>query len=1102
MADASEMSKREFPSTSIWATQTNAVGIQRKRKAEAEDVPKKFHEAIRIFFFSEHGIGPLVVSIAIINLLVWRIFSLGPISLADPIAFAGTIVFWSLQEHVLHQKFLHSKIDWYGKQIHQGHHEKPYFHISIDPPALMLGWMGSVHLLFRHIFPLPIAISATLGYSIAGLFYEWAHFIVHTKVKPSNHFWKTMRNNHIRHHNVDDRFWLAFSLPLVDDFFGTNPPIAEVRKMKRNDNAAKTAPLGSSIAGQKALTKQSTRLFSTPFEADLYADDDDTNPFEKSKQRPSPLQVPLDTKLVIGLNKYSHDTTLCAANAKTGEVLFAISKERLSRRKHDSGNIATLVETCCDSLNLDLDAIETVVMNNHHHRILPLEVNPAHMEWEAGLHINNGQEDGYDDEENLLPNAKKTELSHHLAHAYSTAAQCPFPNGLIVIMDGMGETYRTMLRAKESNDATYVSDFTLLENDEDLELLPRDIREKSQTSYFDWREAESVYVFSKTDTELSVRPVFKRFTPENSAPTLYNHGFENMDSVGALYSRASMDIFGDWNACGKVMGLAPWMVHSWKRDGKIVVPRREEKPILAGSLYSEDDPLQIDRTLMTGVPLISRNDPVLFDEEGNLKSKRRYDFDDGSTASSSNEEDGAGSLLPTKTALDAITLAYRIQIDLESAVLDFIKHFQAKTGENNLCLAGGVALNSVLNGRLSRELGFEKTFIPPYPGDDGIAVGCCAYGLFGLKKEKLALSPWKEPLSPYLGPEYTEEDISLAIEDAAPWLTVDTVRNEDRRVELIAQEVESGGIVAWFHGRSELGPRALGHRSILADPRKKGLVRFINQYVKKRESFRPFAPSVLADEADKWFELGPKNQSDNNVSPYMSMTAFVKEDKRNSIPAVTHVDGSSRLQTVTEKAEPLYHKLISKFFERTGVPMVLNTSFNTLPGEPIVETPENAIRSFLSSMGSIEMLVMGDYVIKRKKPDLRKLLGETSKEGDIIAEPACPKRTGPVYFQSTFQLPEEEVPDGSIETVTKVRMPGRPMHDDCSEGWFELLDELEGEILSVCDGTVVLNEILAQYTASPEGKDLSDEDVSDSQVLAENVIHRLLRLYDHTLISW
>jgi carbamoyltransferase len=843
-----------------------------------------------------------------------------------------------------------------------------------------------------------------------------------------------------------------------------------------------------------------SRLYSTPFEAGYY-DDESYLPIDDS----SSLAVPPDTKLVLGLNKYSHDTTLCAADSKTGEVLFAVSKERLTRRKHDSGNVAVLVEACLECLDLDFDAIEKVVVNNHHHRVLPIEKNRAHLEWESGLGINGGAEVGYDDEENLLSNVH--ELSHHLAHAYSAATQSPFDSGMIVVMDGMGETFRAMLCAEMTNETSYTSDLSF--GLDSFQCIPSDLKERSQYSHFDFREAESVYVFEKKERGMDIRPVFKRFTEENSPPTLYNHGFENMDSAGALYSRASSHIFGDWNACGKVMGLAPWMVHSWDADGSIIAPRKQESKIMWGTLYSEEEgrAFQVDRSMMVGTPFVARNDADLFDD--NMVQKRRYDFDDNAGASeggSDNDGEQEEKRLPAKVALDAITLSHRIQVDLEDIVIDFVKHFKAETGETNLCLAGGVALNSVLNGRLCRELGFEQTFIPPYPGDDGIAVGCCAYGLYGNAaldaKDNTVRPPiWNKPLSPYLGPNPSELEIKEAIKDAAPWLDVEAVRNEDRRLEIMAQEIESGGVVAWYHSRSELGPRALGHRSILADPRKKGLVRFINEHVKNRESFRPFAPSVLAEEASNWFDLGD-NMCDDNVSPFMSLTAYVKKSKRAQIPAVTHVDGSSRLQTVTKEAEPLYHKLISTFFGRTGVPLVLNTSFNTLPGEPIVETPKNAIRSFLCSMGSIEMLVMGDYIIKRKRPSLRTLLGEALKEDDALTtEPTCPKRAGPAYFESRFVLNGGQTEEEDVVTKTRVRMPARPMNNG-RDDHFELLDELEGEILSVCDGTNQINDIMGHYTARPQDEELTDADLEDSQVLFENIARRLIRLYEHTLISW
>ena len=612
------------------------------------------------------------------------------------------------------------------------------------------------------------------------------------------------------------------------------------------------------------------------------------------------------------------------------------------------------------------------------------------------------------------------------------------------------------------------------------------------------------------------QPIFKRFTQENSPPTLYNHGFENMDSLGALYSRVSSHIFGDWNACGKAMGLAPWQDHAWDKDGKEnemkqrIIPDTIDTPIVEGKLF-EDGDLKINRMSMKGMPFISRVDADMFDDEGNMIRTKRYDFDDNdykAPASKSDDKKGGddgGSetvsekQLPTRVALDAISLAARMQTDLETVGMDFVKHFKEQTGETNLCLAGGVALNSVLNGRLSRELGFENAFVPPYPGDDGVAVGCCAYGLFGDQEGQKTTTPlWKEPLSPYLGPLPAAAEMSEAVEWAGNWLDVEVVKDEKRRIDILVEEISSGGVVAIYGGRSEMGPRALGHRSILADPREKGLVRFINEFVKKRESFRPFAPSCLAEEASDWFDLGDYAAAvDNNVSPYMSLTAQVRKSKRDKIPAVTHVDGSSRLQTVTAEAEPFYHKLISAFYKATGVPMVLNTSFNTLKSEPIVETPRNAIRSFLSSMGTIEILVMGDYVIKRKEASVRRLLGEEQKNG-LMTQPSMPIRAGAVDYKNTFTVDKDDI----SETKTHVRMPGRPMHNPKDE-WFELVDDLEGQLLGLCDGTNGVNEIMTQFAAMTGDENQQFDKITNyDQVLFENIVRRLIRLNEHTLISW
>ena len=306
-----------------------------------------------------------------------------------------------------------------------------------------------------------------------------------------------------------------------------------------------------------------------------------------------------------------------------------------------------------------------------------------------------------------------------------------------------------------------------------------------------------------------------------------------MDSIGAIYSRASSHIFGDWNACGKVMGLAPWLNHKWIESDIVVKEmttikaQRIEENIIDGKIYDEGNECRINKSLMMKLPLVARNDQDLFDSKGKMV-RRRYDFDDNKsredlseTENSKETKAATKSRLPTKVALDAISLASRIQEDLETVVMDFVDHFKQKMKTNNLCLAGGVALNSILNGRLTRELGFRNVFIPPYPGDDGIALGCCAYGLFGntassnhdfsIMRPKI----WSKPISPYLGPQPSEPEIKAAIEYAAPWLEYESVPDDQERFDIMAEEIDSGGVIAWFQGRSESGPRALGHRSII-----------------------------------------------------------------------------------------------------------------------------------------------------------------------------------------------------------------------------------------------------------------------------------------------
>jgi 4-hydroxysphinganine ceramide fatty acyl 2-hydroxylase len=195
-----------------------------------EVVPSTMTNAIRVFLFGSYN-GPRAVCFLLTLVTSWRGMLLDPVSLTDGAVFVGMIVAWCFQEHWLHGRVLHSDIDWYGKEIHQAHHARPYHHISLDPAWLMVAWLVTAHCLFRCALPLPLALSATLGYALAGLWYEFLHFIVHTRVRfRRGSYLQTMKDHHARHHLVDHRYWLGFSLPSIDSFFGTNPSVQEVRR--------------------------------------------------------------------------------------------------------------------------------------------------------------------------------------------------------------------------------------------------------------------------------------------------------------------------------------------------------------------------------------------------------------------------------------------------------------------------------------------------------------------------------------------------------------------------------------------------------------------------------------------------------------------------------------------------------------------------------------------------------------------------------------------------------------------------------------------------------------------------------------------------------
>jgi carbamoyltransferase len=293
-------------------------------------------------------------------------------------------------------------------------------------------------------------------------------------------------------------------------------------------------------------------------------------------------------------------------------------------------------------------------------------------------------------------------------------------------------------------------------------------------------------------------------------------------------------------------------------------------------------------------------------------------------------------------------LARSLQARLEEVYRHLLVGAANGTELGTLCLSGGCAYNSVANGLALTEAPFTRLYVPPAAGDAGTAVGA-AYWVWN----QMLGRPRTFTLdSASVGPEYTAERIRRAVDDAG--LTCRWIDDEGERVAATVERLVAGDVVGWFQGREEWGPRALGHRSILADPRRADMKDILNERIKRRESFRPFAPSILGDRLSDYFD-------DAHPSPFMTQTYRVKAARRAEIPAVTHVDGSARPQTVTREANPLFEKLLRTFGERTGTPVLLNTSFNE--NEPIVHSPEEAIACFRRTR--MDVLVLGSAFVAR-----------------------------------------------------------------------------------------------------------------------------------------
>jgi carbamoyltransferase len=413
-------------------------------------------------------------------------------------------------------------------------------------------------------------------------------------------------------------------------------------------------------------------------------------------------------------------------------------------------------------------------------------------------------------------------------------------------------------------------------------------------------------------------------------------------SLGILYTATTQFLgFHHYGDEGKVMGLAPYGKPRFIDHFRQIVKTQNHGKFQLDLGYFRHASQGVDMSWEDGSPQIGQI------------------FSDGFA-----EEFGQPRSPNSELSERDCDIAASLQLRLEEVAFHVLNHLYDQTRVTDLGLAGGVAYNSVLNGKIVRETPFRRVFVQPAAGDSGTAIGVC-YQIWNDVTPAVSLRPRRfenssqgsqtdslhYEFSPFTGPEFSDSQIETELQ-------ISNLRfqkySDKELMRSAARDIADGLVVGWFQGRTEFGPRALGNRSILADPRRAEMKDLLNERIKRRESFRPFAPSILAEFTDEYFEQ-------SHPSPGMLMVYEIKPERRGQIPAVTHIDGTGRLQTVTREANTRFYDLIAAFHQLTGVPLVLNTSFNE--NEPMVCTPRDAVDCFLKTR--IDVLYLGNFIVRR-----------------------------------------------------------------------------------------------------------------------------------------
>jgi carbamoyltransferase len=679
----------------------------------------------------------------------------------------------------------------------------------------------------------------------------------------------------------------------------------------------------------------------------------------------------------------NHNGSVCLL--KGDQIVVAVQEERLSRRKRHAthGSLPSLaLRYCLDYAGIeprDLSLVVSSVVGRVKSPVEDVTLNPLLQTAVHGIPV--------------------LTVSHHLAHAVSAFATSGYEESAVLVVDGVGSPY---------------------------EDLAADEQAAIKNPNPQGSETISLYAASGA----SLVPLEKQVV-EKGQWLLYQFlRMPRFRSLGAIFSAAAWQIFGNFHEAGKVMGLAPY-----------------GRPAFAPADFFE---------WVDGCLRFKDLVPERFDHYDRWP-ERQTEYQD---------------------------LACSAQVALEEALLHLSARLHELCPSANLCYAGGVALNSVANERILRERPFKNMYVIPAAEDSGAAIGAAYYGLWQLTGRNT-----RRPLGhDAVGRSYSGDEIDQAIAKTPKLQVVPGGDVLEQTVDLLV----AGKIVGWFQGRSELGPRALGQRSILCDPRSPDAKALLNGRVKHREPFRPFAPVVPLDLAEDWFEL----EGFPADSPYMLRVIRFREEAKERVPAVMHVDGTGRLQTVTPEANGRFHDLVQRFYARTGVPVLLNTSFNVM-GEPIVETPEDALWCFLST--GIDACVLGDRVVV-KQPGYRSIL-------DLY-----PTLLSPRYSESRLLgggLDEEAAERASFLTFSVMTPWGRTRQvasanvlpllsliDGRRDGW-SLLADLPKEVRPLDER--FLMETLERWMKAAQGEVLIDGTIPP-RAIAETLYSRRISAYDEPTV--